>query len=107
MAKKNNKICIACGKAYEFCNSCEQYDHLPRWMNIVHNENCRKLLYIAADYNAGKINDEQAKEAFKECDLSYKDELDSSISDVINKVMPKKNKKTQEVLETPEAVIEE
>lgn len=107
MAKKNNKICIACGKAYEFCNSCEQYDHLPRWMNIVHNENCRKLLYIAADYNIGKINAEQAREAFKDCDLSYKDKLDSSILDVVNIAMPKKNKKTQEMPEASEAVIEE
>ena len=103
---KNNKICIACGKAYEFCNSCDQYDKLPRWMNIVHNEHCRKLLYTAADYNSGAINEEQAREAFKECDLSYKNKLHKSILDVINSVVVKKTSK-KEKEENNEEKVEE
>ncbi len=106
MSKKNTKTCIVCGKTYEFCNSCKQYDMLPRWMNIVHNENCKKLLYIASDYNNGKIDKEQAMNAFKDCDLSYKNDLHKSILNAINAVMEKKNhKKAKEIV--IEEVVEE
>lgn len=86
MAKKNNKKCIVCGKIYSYCNSCAEHRFKPLWMNIYHDENCRSIFNIAADYHAGKINKEKAKELFNECDLSNLLNFKESIYKLINEL---------------------
>ena len=84
--RRIEKTCICCGEKYEFCFNCSDYDNLPRWMNIYHNENCKDLFNITSDYLAGNITAEQAKEKYEKCDLSYKYKLHESIKKAINEV---------------------
>jgi len=84
MMKKNNKECITCGKIYTFCNGCSQFDHLPRWMNLYHNENCMNIFEISTDYAGKYITKETAKDKYDACDLSYKDNLRPNIIKIIN-----------------------
>lgn len=86
MMKKNNKECITCGKIYTFCNGCSQFDHLPRWMNLYHNENCMNIFEISTDYAGKYITKETAKDKYDTCDLSYKDNLRPNIIKIINEV---------------------
>ena len=48
---KNNKKCILCGKVYSYCNSCSEFDHLPRWMDCYCSENCKEIFNALSAYN--------------------------------------------------------
>lgn len=48
---KNNKKCILCGKVYSYCNSCSEFDHLPRWMECYCSENCKEIFNALSAYN--------------------------------------------------------
>lgn len=110
MRQKNNRTCLCCSKTYTFCLHCSDYDHLPRWMNIFHDENCKNLFDITNEYMAGKITAEEAKERYSKCDLSYKNKLKTSIVNAINTVnraARKKVVKTKVVEENFEKEISE
>jgi len=107
MRTKNNKKCLCCSEIYTFCLHCSEFDNLPRWMNIFHNENCKNLFNITNDYKAGSITAEEAKVAFSKCDLSYRYKLNKSILDAINEVNRSSKKKAvkekkQEISEVAE-----
>lgn len=48
---RNNKKCILCGKVYSYCNSCSEFDHLPRWMECYCSENCKEIFNALSAYN--------------------------------------------------------
>ena len=62
MVKKNNKKCILCGKTYTYCSRCEEFDHLPRWMEIYCSDNCRTIFNTLIEYNAKNITAKEAAE---------------------------------------------
>ena len=37
----NNRVCLCCGNAYEYCGSCRNGVNLPAWKNLFDNENCK------------------------------------------------------------------
>lgn len=83
---KNNKTCILCGKVYSFCNRCEEFDHLPRWMAIYCSDNCRKIFSALTEYNAGNITKEQAAIELGKCDLSDKEHFHPFNQSKINEI---------------------
>lgn len=108
--EKGIRKCISCGEEYKFCLHCAEYDHLPRWKNMWHNENCKNLFNIASEYSVKNISAEEAKERFSKCDLSYKNKLHKNIVKAINEVnkLTKKaaSKKEKEVSEVVNVVEE-
>lgn len=84
--KKNNKTCIACGTRYTFCSGCAQYDHLPRWMAIFHEENCKDIYNTVNDYINSGLSKEDAKELLDKCDLSNKDKMHHVLLNAINEI---------------------
>lgn len=88
---KNNKKCILCGKVYTFCNRCEEFDHLPRWMGIYCSENCRAIFNILTDYNGGHITKEEAIQKLNDCDLSYRDHFNKFNKGIIDNLMGVEN----------------
>ena len=66
MVKKNNKKCILCGKTYTYCSRCEEFDHLPRWMEIYCSDNCITIFNTLTEYNAENITAREAAERMKE-----------------------------------------
>lgn len=101
---RNNKTCILCGKVYTFCNRCEEFDHLPRWMAIYCSENCKKIFVTATNYKAGEITKEQARERLAKCDLSDKAKFHQSVIDILDEILAEdkieeKEEKKKEVVE--------
>lgn len=70
MVKKDNKKCILCGKTYTYCSRCEEFDHLPRWMEIYCSDNCRTIFNTLTEYNAKNITAEEATKRLEKCDMS-------------------------------------
>lgn len=89
--KKNNKTCILCGKKYTFCNRCEEFDRLPRWMGIYCSDNCRAIFNILTDYNGGHITKEEAIQKLNDCDLSYRDHFNKFNKGIIDNLMGVEN----------------
>lgn len=98
---QNNKTCILCKKVYTFCNRCEEYDHLPRWMALYCSNNCKEIFMTATNYEYGEITKEQAKHRLSKCDLSDMNLFHKSVIDVLNAIM-----EDEEVIEKKENVNE-
>lgn len=83
---KLNKECILCKTKYSFCNRCEAYDHLPRWMAIYCSDNCRTIFTTATDYEYKHINKEDARKILDNCDLSAKDSYHPTSQRIIDEI---------------------
>lgn len=91
----NNRICLACGKAYEYCSSCSGSLNTPVWKNIFHTENCKNVFEIVSDYAQNVITKETAKTKLQKCDLSQSNTFIDKIGKIIDEI------KTAEKTPTP------
>lgn len=92
----NNRICLACGKPYEYCGSCPSSLNLPVWKNIFDTENCKTVFETVSDYAQNAITKESAKIRLSKCDVSgvFKDNIKNLIDDINEKDI--KNIETKE-----------
>ena len=96
----NNRICLACGKAYEYCSSCPSSLNLPVWKNIFDTENCKTVFETVSDYAQNAITKETAKYKLSKCNTSvsfnkqiqgYVDEISKEDAEAIDNT-PKQEK---------------
>ena len=80
----NNRICLTCGKAYEYCGSCPSSLNMPVWKNIFHTENCKTVFETVSDYAQNAITKESAKKKLSKCDVSgvFKDNIKKLIDEI-------------------------
>lgn len=108
MMKKNNKECICCQVKYTYCPSCSDFNHLPRWMNVYHDENCRDIFNIISGYTHKRHTKEEAKELLKKCDLSkkysFKENLKVLIDEILKEEFVKVNVEKNDITETNNVV---
>lgn len=88
---KNNKTCILCGKKYSYCNSCAEFDHLPRWMEIYCTANCKDIFNILSSYNMKHKTKEEARTLLEKCDLSYVTDFNHINQKFIEEIMEKES----------------
>lgn len=98
----NNRICLVCGKAYEYCNSCNR-KRLPVWMNLFHEENCKKIFDTANDYTHKIINASDAKKILSTCNLERSAFFKGGVKKVVDELMTA----PQVVLETSKTILNE
>ena len=68
---RDERTCQVCGTHYSYCPSCKRYNHLPRWMFMFHDENCKKIWEVVNDYRAGSKTADKAKRELEKLDLSH------------------------------------
>ena len=90
--RKNNRTCICCGTKYTYCSGCSEYDHLPRWMSIYHDANCREIFTILMDYEIKEITKEQAVERLHKCNLSKRKTFNEKIRNEIEALLKVESK---------------
>lgn len=83
----NNRICLTCGKPYEYCGSCPSSLNLPVWKNIFDTENCKTVFETVSDYAQNAITKESAKVKLSKCDVSgvFKNNIKKLIDDINEK----------------------
>lgn len=85
----NNRICLTCGKPYEYCGSCPSSLNLPVsvWKNIFDTENCKTVFETVSDYAQNAITKESAKVRLSKCDVSgvFKNNIKKLIDDINEK----------------------
>ena len=69
------KHCLLCGAKYEYCGNCDRFNHFPRWMETLHNENCQTILHTVMEYRGGLKSAAEAAKILRSCDLSYRDKI--------------------------------
>lgn len=100
---KFDKICVVCGKKYQYCDSCSDFRNFPRWMNAYCSENCRTIFNTMMAYKSKLKTAQEAAEILGKCDLSKKDSFDAGIQAFINDVL---NVKLEEPTHETEPVTE-
>lgn len=95
----NNRICLACGKSYEYCGSCPSSLNLPVWKNLFDTENCKTVFETTSDYAQNVISKEKAKEKLSKCNIldikKYKPQVRNLIEEIT-----KENKIVDNISET-------
>lgn len=81
----NNRICLACGKAYEYCGSCPSSLNLPVWKNIFDTENCKTVFETVSDYAQNAITKESAKNKLSKCNtsISFKEQIQNYVDEIL------------------------
>lgn len=97
----NNRICLTCGKAYEYCGSCPSSLNLPVWKNIFDTENCKTVFETVSDYAQNAITKEEAKAILSNCNISgkFNNNITKLIEDIQIKEVEKKTILTPEIEE--------
>lgn len=85
--KQNNKTCIACGKQYTYCNRCDDYAHLPKWMTMWCSERCKDIFNIASYFLNKELTADAANERLEQYNLKN----DESFSHGVQKALDQLN----------------
>ena len=104
--KKDNRICIVCGKKYTYCNHCGSDLNKPSWYTIFHDQNCHDIYDAVANILPLK-GKEAAKEALDKLDLSNKDNFHSNIVKAINEIYDIKDENKVEENKIEETKVDE
>ena len=84
---KFDKICIMCGKKYQYCSNCDRFRTYPRWMESFDNDNCHTIFNTIMEYRAGVKTVDQAAAVLKKCDLSYRDKINKDMDTFITAIL--------------------
>lgn len=105
---KYTKHCAICDVTYEYCNRCGAHSHLPMWMTMFHDENCKNIFEITSAYYAGSRSEDVVREQLLACDLSNKEHFTQKTQEVIEKLIEApKRKATRAKKKVLETVVEE
>ena len=88
----NNRICLCCGNAYEYCGSCRNGINLPAWKNLFDNENCKDVFQTVSDYEQKAIDKTKAKRILASCDLKHT--FKSNIAKVVDEIVKEEKKES-------------
>ena len=70
MGKKNNRVCIICGKEYRYCSVCGEDAGKPTWYFIFDGQNCHDIYEVCTQYRDGEIDAKVAYEKISKLDIS-------------------------------------
>lgn len=92
MAHERN--CTVCGKQYNYCPKCSQYDGMEKWHIEYCNEQCKNTYSIINKYAFKHINKEEAEMLLKGNNITKDSDL-----------LPKWKEYVKEILKTEEKKI--
>ena len=111
MVEKKNAVCSICGRPYHLCLSCKDSMKLHPWKIHCCSSECYKTFQIVKGFNNGVYTKEEAREKFKNVDLSnlkdFVPHIKKIVKDILKEEKPivekmasprKKNYKTNEVV---------
>lgn len=100
MAEKNNSICCICGTPYHLCISCAEHKNINPWKIYTDTSEHYKIFQILHGVTVGVYTKDEAKEKFKNVDLSdlenLRDDIKATIKDIIGIDKKKKISKSVE-----------
>lgn len=101
MALKD-RICLCCGKTYQYCPSCKGYDPEKTWMFLVHDEKCLDVYNIWQQYRGKEIDKDTAAKALKALDVTEILKSGSPVVPVLKEILDIKDEVKEEIAEEKE-----
>jgi len=101
MTKQNNKTCITCEKKYTYCNRCDDFATLPKWMTAWCSKRCKDIFNIASSYLTDTIDENEAKQRLESLTLSPEEHYSFGVQKALDKmkyfeVLPKESDNIEE-----------
>lgn len=92
----HERKCTVCGKTYQYCPRCKQYETLPKWKLNFDCEECKEVFDAVDKFIFKHITAEEAKKVLSNSKVQVKNtELKKTIASILiteDKKQPKKNK---------------
>lgn len=82
----SNKKCCVCGKIYKYCPDCKDDKGKPLYMAMYCSADCRDIINIGSDFEAGKLTKVEALKALEETDYKNKKFVSTSLNNTIKKL---------------------
>ena len=103
MSKK--RVCLTCGKEYEYCNNCNDTNKYPTWMAEFHDETCKEIFNAVSAYNMQLVSKEDVKAVVKKYNVTDFGIFKKSIKDKLTEIVGD-NKPKSESVEEKKTVVE-
>lgn len=111
MAEKHNATCKICGKSYYACMSCADTMKLHPFKSFTDTAEHFKVFQVVRGLSTGVYTKDEAKEKFKNIDLSDIESFRPHIKDIIKDVLKEEKVVVEEVITkeiaTDEVAVEE
>lgn len=104
MAKRE---CLLCHVTYDYCPYCEKDRNKPRWMVMLHDENCHNIFDALQQNYTHKDSDEVTIAKLKACDLSVLEKSTEAVKNQVKEIFAKEIKeenKQEEPVKNTEVV---
>lgn len=98
MVEKNNAVCSICGKSYYLCISCKDSMKLHPWKIHCCSSECYKTFQIIKGFKNGVYTKEEAKDKFKNVDLSNLKNFIPRIKKVVDDILKEENLIVEKVI---------
>lgn len=98
MAKQRK--CIFCGKTYEYCPHCNDYNKYPGWMDKFDSEECRDIYNAMCGYSIRTFTSEQVKEVLDKYNIKDYSKFSEVIRKRLNEILPTNKTTVNEDVET-------
>ena len=82
MSKERN--CIFCGKSYQYCPNCGEYNSLPKWMYNFDSEKCHDLYEVIGGYNIGKKTKEDIQQVLIKHNITDYSQFSQKLQNKLN-----------------------
>lgn len=107
MVKKNNATCSICGKSYHLCVSCRDSMAVNPWKMHTDTSECYKVFQIVKGYTTNVYTKEEAKEKFKNVDLSNLENFMPHIKQIVKDILKEEKIVSKPVKEVDTIIVEE
>ena len=88
MPDRNTKrICSTCGKTYNYCAHCGEYNPREPWRYLWCSEWCMDLFHVCSEYNQGNIDAQEAKSRLRNLDISSNKSLHPKLAETIRRIL--------------------
>lgn len=97
--------CTVCGKEYNYCPRCRQYEHLPKWYVNYCGEDCKETYTILNKLAFNHITTEEAKIALDKVTVPII--IRDDLKEVYNKVNEDNNKSFKKKIYEKKEIVNE
>lgn len=95
---KNNATCSICGNEYYMCLHCKEKMALHPWKIHTDTSEHYKIYQILHGYSTGVYTKEEAKEKFKNVDLSDIETFKNHIKEIIEDIVKEESGNENEII---------
>ena len=89
------RICLVCGRSYQYCGHCQGNKKIETWRNNYCSEDCRKIFNTCSNFEGRAISGEDAYKILIETNVNLEN-VSSSVKNSVDKIMKYKPEKKSE-----------